>query len=219
MSSEPSQIMTPTASSGGRSGTWRTARAGRSTDKACVTGSFLVDGDPSAPTPSPASRPAISPWSAAGRGRVWMTASRRVGRVSATYRARSPWGDSSTMAAGSTTTTASNSRPLARSTGRRLSGAPRPSRRGSVACTPAASSATARSATNEAGARTAAVPGATSRQAWVDSAATRCGQLSRLDLLEVRGDARPPHRRGRPSPGAVSASTRAATSTTSAGVR
>src|ERR1700688_2020937 len=51
ITSEPSQIMTPTASSGGRSGTWRGARAGCSTDRACVTASFLADRDPSAPTP------------------------------------------------------------------------------------------------------------------------------------------------------------------------
>src|SRR5580700_4774017 len=51
ISSEPSQIMTPTASKGGRSGTWRGAGAVCSTDSACVTASFLADGDPFAPTP------------------------------------------------------------------------------------------------------------------------------------------------------------------------
>ena len=102
MSSDPSQIMTPTASSGGRSGTWRCRRApGCSTDRACVTASFLADGDPSAPTPwsttrpvgpaqssrrstRPPSRQASSAPAAAACG---PTARRRVGRVRATYSA------------------------------------------------------------------------------------------------------------------------------------
>jgi hypothetical protein len=50
MSSEPSQIITPTASMGGRSWTILPVGAGCSTETAWLTGHFLVDGARHAPT-------------------------------------------------------------------------------------------------------------------------------------------------------------------------
>ena len=50
ISSDPSQIMTPMASIGGRSWTIFPCGAGTSAETAWVTAQFLVDGAPDAPT-------------------------------------------------------------------------------------------------------------------------------------------------------------------------
>src|ERR1700728_2497804 len=85
ISSDPSQIMTPMASIGGRSWTIFPCGAGTSAETAWVTGQFLVD--PVATTPTlgwgylaydggpegPGQR------SSTGSGSAWSTVSRRVG--------------------------------------------------------------------------------------------------------------------------------------------
>ena len=90
ISSEPSQIMTPIASIGGRSWTIFPCGAGTSAETAWVTGQFLVDRVPEAPTSRQGVAPLVGALNAlvsAGRsGAVpaCRTVSRLVGLVKAT---------------------------------------------------------------------------------------------------------------------------------------
>src|SRR6202012_2670005 len=90
ISSDPSQIMTPMASIGGRSWMIFPWGAGTSAERAWVTGEFLVDpaattptkrpgrGDPGGASEGPGQR------SSTGSGSACSTVSRRVGLVKAT---------------------------------------------------------------------------------------------------------------------------------------
>ena len=90
ISSDPSQIMTPMASIGGRSWTIFPWGAGTSAERAWVTGEFLVD--PAATTPTKRGRGCGSrrrsegpgQRSSTGSGSACSTVSRRVGLVKAT---------------------------------------------------------------------------------------------------------------------------------------
>ena len=91
ISSDPSQIMTPMASIGGRSWMIFPWGAGTSAETAWVTGEFLVD--PTATTPTKRCEPTCGPdrasegpgqRSSTGSGSACSTVSRRVGLVRAT---------------------------------------------------------------------------------------------------------------------------------------
>src|ERR1019366_3811411 len=119
ITSEPSQIMTPTAIMGGRSGRCR-AGVGCSTARASVTAYFLVDAVHSGPTLSQGRfqawprQAAGDRWvtiscqsrsaNGAGRGAAWTNVRRWVGRVRATYRVRKPLAVVPAIRLGSATT-------------------------------------------------------------------------------------------------------------------
>src|SRR6202012_2690489 len=90
ISSDPSQIMTPMASIGGRSWMIFPWGAGTSAETAWVTGEFLVDQMPNTPTKRQSGFRSLgwcevpAQWSSTGSGSAWRTVSRRVGLVKAT---------------------------------------------------------------------------------------------------------------------------------------